>query len=457
MGRGTERSSRKSVFNRDNTASDRCESVRLKSARLALWALGLTFYVSTAWAETVTLDGFEFDIPDDWTTQSRELSNLTLAPDSTDASLSAAISARKPTTENQSITLDRWHQSFQASTANRKSTVYSGRLTNGVDAWLTSAVSREEKSSHIRVSLLLEIDGYRLLVSLIAPPDTADQPLSGMAQILTSVRLAQPEKALAASWSAPQQDLSGFYATIGSAVSLSLLARSQHVVGINGLVLTETGHFALTETAMGQDLTGYCEKQVLACGRYETTDNSISTWRSTSQFEHRLGFLRGEQRSLVTEAGGTLVVGGAKYRRIEPNHQAMLDGRFRSARTEQIDGPDGEKLNAYRETLLTFHPDGRFEQTELKALTRASTGTPISLSSAAAPRKGTYQINDYELHLKYANKEPVSHSLFMLQEVPVIDGSMYQRLKPFEPLQSAKTNTDPEKKTADPAQTRSDK
>ena len=94
-----------------------------------------------------------------------------------------------------------------------------------------------------------------------------------------------------------------------------------------------------------------------------------------------------------------------------------------------MEGPDGERLNAYRETLFTFYPDGRFEQNELNALTRASTGTPLSLSSGAAPRQGNYRISDFALELDFENTDPVRYPMFMLQGVPVIGGSMYKQLK----------------------------
>ncbi len=395
---------------------------------VAIVTLGLA---TSAGAQTVELEPFVIEVTGDWTARSREAAAVSLTINSADHQPELTFTTRKRGSGTPAGILRQWFGSLGRARESGKQTgnhtVRPGRLSNGVAAWMLEPGGQ---TAQTQIALAIEKDRHLLLASLTAPAASADKLARDFGAMMLSAADG-PGKASAGVWPAPSRRLSGFYATIGSTVSLSLLARTRHLIGINGLLLAQDGRFALTETAMGSTLTQACEQQPIACGHYDASETWFSGWRSTNLLEHSVGFLREDQRSLVSEPDGTLIIGGARYQRIKPNEPTTLDGRFRSASTGQVDGPDGERLNAYRETLFTFRADGRFEQSELKALTRASTGTPLSLSSSASPKQGNYRISDFALELNFEDSAPVTYPMFMLQGVPVINGSMYKQLKPI--------------------------
>lgn len=398
-----------------------------------LTALGLLLASSSSSANQTTIEigSFKFELPAKWSINGENDRVVLLRSNDPTEPASVQISNPSPYSASKRDAFIAYLQKLTPALPVATWQITPARLRNSQTAFYASASISSAGKQQRLVPVAVFANKQMIVLTLSDTDDANLDRQKSFGKILSSL-VTEPSSA--GDWPKPDNTLEGFYATIGSTKSLSSLARVNNLVGINGLLLDDEGRFGLTETAMMASLGSFCVAHADICGRYDTDEQSITTWRTSTPLEQRLGLLRTEQRSLALESDQTLVVGGVRYQRIAPPQVKTIEGRFRSASTQLRDDGKGTLINAYQETILTFTGNGGFEQTGFEALTQAATNTPISLSSHPSSIRGRYEIDGFTLQLTYEDKTTHQRSLFLLNDVPVIDGSMYQRLRPIQTL-----------------------
>lgn len=298
-----------------------------------------------------------------------------------------------------------------------------GKTIAGHDAWLGQHRNTEAGQSIQLVSIAVANETDLLTLTLSndrssktkAKRHAAQRALGDLMKTLTS----RDQTALPANqWPATKNDLNGFYATIGGSLSQASFSAHRRVMGVTGLRFDSSGWFALSERGLDKPIESVCETPAQTCGRYTADVDNITTWRSMSDFEQRVSFMRKQQWTLKQEPDDSLLIGGERHLLVSQPEARLLNGRYRAARRSDT---------RYEETVFSFFDDGQFEESGFIANSGTS-GSPISLSDAPAAKAGSFEVDGFTLVLNYLDGERKTHSLFLLGSATVIDGNMFQRL-----------------------------
>lgn len=77
---------------------------------------------------------------------------------------------------------------------------------------------------------------------------------------------------------------------------------------------------------------------------------------------------------------------------------------------------------------LWLQPDGRFVKGGSVSMFSDFGSSSVQTGGDRQARTGTYQINGYTLTLNFDDGETQSKAFFLLDEVPVIEGDLYEKL-----------------------------
>jgi len=430
--------------------------------RLAILLCGILASAANAHAQSnppsskqSTWSGGSFELPlsEFWTVESRQADSLVLtgSADSADTRLtvtvvSGASQASQAAVNKQLRTLGGLSRASSDKELVKQWQLARGKTITGHDAWLGQR-RKTEASQPIQLVIIIlanETDLLTLELSNERNPKTkakrhaAQRALGNLLKALTSTDQTPTPKNR---WPATQRPLDGFYATIGGSNSQASFSAHRQVMGVAGLRLDSNGWFALSERGLDKSIESVCEVPAQTCGRYTADDDSITTWRSMSEFEERVSFMRKQRWTLIQEPGDSLLIGGERHQQVSQPEASLLKGRYRAARRTGT---------RYEETVFSFFDDGQFEESSFIADSGAS-GAPISLSGAPAAKVGSFEVDGFTLVLNYLDGERKKHSLFLLGGATVIDGNMYQRLlePSVEPASESESESEPESEPAD--------
>ncbi|MFK7965169.1 MAG: hypothetical protein AB8C46_14505 [Burkholderiaceae bacterium] len=301
--------------------------------------------------------------------------------------------------------------------------IVQGKTINGDDAWLGQRKQIVKGQPTQFVSVVIIHNAHQLTFRL---SNTRSTQLSSkryaaqraLGELIQSITHGQLPNERDKSWRSSDKDLTGFYATIGGSRSQGSFSAHRRLLGVSGLRIDKDGRFMLTERRLDTPLAELCTAPNQSCGRYAVRGEQLTTWRSTSDFEQRVAFLRHKNWKFTRESSQSLLISGERHLRVSEPQSDILRGRYRSA--ERTD-------SGYRETIFTFFDDGEFSESGFTA-TSSKSGSPVSLSGGPAVLEGTFAVKGFTLKLTYQDGTEKLLSLFQLGDAPVIEGSMYQRL-----------------------------